>query len=66
MLSQRKWEACLIDYTKAPGNIYEKESQIYCSRGKTYIDAYLGELAHSFTVAHASKHGAICGGKPTE
>jgi hypothetical protein len=48
------------------GNIYEKGTQICCSRSKTYRDAQLGELIHSFTVEYASEHEVICRSVPAE
>jgi hypothetical protein len=34
-------------------------------KGKTYKDAYLGELVHYVAVDHASEHEVICGSEPT-
>jgi hypothetical protein len=65
MLSRRTWEACPIDYTDVLGNIYGNKSQTYHSKGKTYRDAQLRELAHSIVVEHAPEHEVIYGSDPT-
>jgi hypothetical protein len=50
-------------WMKFLGKIYRNRSQIYCSKGKSYRDAQLGELVHSITVEHVSKHEVVCGSK---
>jgi hypothetical protein len=64
MLNRKIWEACPIDSMKALGNIYENRSQTYRPKGKTYIDAQLGELFQSIMVEHVSEHEVICGSEP--
>jgi hypothetical protein len=64
MLNRRTWEACPIDYTEALGNIYGNGSQTYHLKGKTYINALLGEFVHSVTVEHVWVHESVCGSEP--
>jgi hypothetical protein len=56
MLDQRTRETHLIDCTETLGNIYGNRCQACRSKGKTYIDAQLGELVHSITIEHALEH----------
>jgi hypothetical protein len=65
MLNQRTWEAYLIDCTEALGNIYGNGSQTCHSKGKTYRDDQLGELAHFIIVELAPEHEVNCGSEPT-
>jgi hypothetical protein len=64
MLDRRTWETRLVDCTEFLGNIYENGSQTYRMKGKTYKDAYLGELVYYVTVDHAPEHEVICGSEP--
>jgi hypothetical protein len=64
MLDRTTGETCPIDCTKFLDYIYGNRSQTYHSKGKTYIDAQLGELIHSVVVEHAPEHEVICESKP--
>jgi hypothetical protein len=55
---------CLINCTESLGNIYGNGSQTCRPKGKTYIDAQLGELVHSVAVEHTSEHKIIYGSEP--
>jgi hypothetical protein len=45
--------------------MYENRSHTYHLKGKTYIDAQLGELVHSIAVKHVPEYEVVCRSKPT-